>query len=72
MNKYKHSENMKFTHLAAILFLPKGRPGQCYKTRKKSLTVLFFFPLEAHKHMAEPLETFLKLSFDMIEFSYAP
>lgn len=61
---------MGFTHSAAILFLLTERAEQCYK-KEKNLKVVGFPPLKAHKHTVQPLGTFLKLSFDMIEFSYA-
>lgn len=62
---------MEFTHSAAMLFFLTERAEQCYEKEKKCLKVVGFSPLKAHKHTVQPLGTFLKLSFDMIEFSYA-
>lgn len=64
---------MEFTYSAAILFLLTERPEQCYKKKKPkpNLKVVEFSSLKAHKHTVQPLGTSLKLSFDMIEFSYA-
>lgn len=62
---------MEFTHSAAILFLLTERAEQCYKKEEKKLKCFWVSPLKAHKHTVQPLRTFLKLSFDMIEFSYA-
>lgn len=41
------------------------------KKPKPNLKVVEFSSLKAHKHTVQPLGTSLKLSFDMIEFSYA-
>lgn len=65
MNGYKHSESTEFTHLAA-----KGKTGAKLQKIIKYKSCCFF-PPKAHKHTVQPLGTFLKLSFDMIEFSYA-
>jgi len=46
MNGYKHTIGTEFTHLAAVLFLQKERPGQCYKKEKKR-AVVFFPPQSA-------------------------
>lgn len=77
MNGYKHTEgawSSLIQHLFYSYFKKKNKNwGNATKKekKKKKLRVVFFSPLKVHKHMVQPLGTFLKLSFDMIEFSYA-
>lgn len=68
MNGYKHTVGV-WGSLIQQLFCPYKRKDRGNAT--KSLRIVGFFPLKAHKYTVQPLETLLKLSFDMIEFSYA-